>query len=164
MKNITDILTDYEVYHTKPKTKYSHIIGVPLIVLSLQMALSWLHVGAVSFALIFTLGLSVYYLWLEVKLGIVTDLLLLGLLALAHSLAGTSFTLNGLGIFLILFVGGWGLQLLGHYHEGNKPAFLDNFLQVFTAPIFVVAEILFNLGFRKDLEASILSRAASLKK
>lgn len=164
MKTIIDILTDYAVYHTKPKTKYTHIIGVPLIILSLFILFSWLRIGTISVAVIISFSLIAYYLWLDFKLGLITGALLLVLLSIAMWISGNHFSLASLGMFLIFFVGGWFLQLLGHHHEGNKPALVDNFLQVFTAPVFVVAEVLFMLGFCKDLEAKIRKRAANLKK
>ena len=163
MKNITDILTDYAVYHTKPKTKLSHFIGVPLIILSLLMLFAWVQVGPVSLALLFTLGLLAYYFFLNRQLAFATSLMLVPLLWLAPLIGGNHFNWRGLGWFFILFIGGWALQLLGHWHEGNKPALVDNFLQVFTAPIFVVAELVFKLGFCKELERSIQSRAHDRK-
>ena len=46
---------------------------------------------------------------------------------------------------------GWIFQLAGHAIEGRRPALADNFLQIFNAPLFLTAEVLFLLGFRNDL-------------
>lgn len=57
--------------------------------------------------------------------------------------------------FLIQVVA-WGVQFIGHgVFERKRPALLDNLLQVFIAPIFVMLEYLFLLGFCKDLQQEI---------
>ena len=53
---------------------------------------------------------------------------------------------------------GWGLQLVGHAFEGRKPALVDNFMQVFIAPMFLIAEVAFALGLRKSLAAEVEAR------
>lgn len=64
-------------------------------------------------------------------------------------------TTANLIVFLILFIGGWVLQFIGHAFEKAKPAFLANISQVLIAPIFVVAEFIQLLGLGRyfDLEA-----------
>ena len=42
--------------------------------------------------------------------------------------------------------------------EGRKPALVDNFMQVFIAPMFLIAEIAFALGLRKPLAAEVEAR------
>ena len=46
----------------------------------------------------------------------------------------------------------WLAQFYGHgVHEGNSPALLDNLFQaIFTAPLFVVMEILFIFGYKRS--------------
>jgi uncharacterized membrane protein YGL010W len=60
--------------------------------------------------------------------------------------------------FGILFVGGWIIQLVGHAFEGRKPALADNLLQIFIAPVFLVAEIAFMLGLRKNVHDAMMRR------
>jgi len=43
------------------------------------------------------------------------------------------------------------IQLVGHYFEGRRPALVDNLLQSLMAPLFLIAEVLFHFGFRKEL-------------
>ena len=50
---------------------------------------------------------------------------------------------------------GWVLQFIGHYYEGKKPAFVDDIVGLFVGPLFVVAEIGFILGLRKELQQEI---------
>jgi uncharacterized membrane protein YGL010W len=70
----------------------------------------------------------------------------------------------GLVAGIALFVTGWIIQLVGHVHEGRKPAFLDDLVGLLIGPLFVVAEIGFLLGLRRDLEAAIEARAGAKKK
>ena len=65
-----------------------------------------------------------------------------------------------IGVFLIFFVGGWLVQLVGHHIEGNRPALLDNLFHALVAPAFLVAEILFALGLKRDLHEEIKRRMA----
>lgn len=64
----------------------------------------------------------------------------------------------------------WILQFIGHgKYEGRKPALLDNLVQaLFLAPLFVWYEILFKLGFykqlKRDVEAAIEVEVAKLEK
>jgi uncharacterized membrane protein YGL010W len=41
--------------------------------------------------------------------------------------------------------------LIGHAFEGKKPALMDNFFQVFIAPIFLMAEVFFAFGYKRDV-------------
>jgi uncharacterized membrane protein YGL010W len=63
--------------------------------------------------------------------------------------------LSWLRWFALLFVGGWRLQLIGHYFEGRKPALVDNVFQIFVAPIFLAAEVFFALGYKKNLRKNV---------
>lgn len=52
-----------------------------------------------------------------------------------------------------LFILGWIAQFIGHFkYEGEKPAIFDNLFQsLILAPYFILFEILFKLGFYKEL-------------
>jgi uncharacterized membrane protein YGL010W len=70
----------------------------------------------------------------------------------AEAFAGALGSTEGVWIaFLVLFVGGWVLQFLGHHYEGKRPALLDNIFQAFIGPMFLVAEAMVVMGHRKDL-------------
>jgi len=60
-----------------------------------------------------------------------------------------------------MFVIGWIIQLVGHIHEGRKPAFLDDIVGLLIGPLFVVAEICFLLGLRRELEVAINAKAGA---
>ena len=53
------------------------------------------------------------------------------------------------------FIVGCALQLLGHRLEGNRPALLDNLLQILVAPMYLTAELAFSLGLCRDLRTAV---------
>jgi uncharacterized membrane protein YGL010W len=57
--------------------------------------------------------------------------------------------------FLALFVGGWVLQFPGHFHEGRRPALIDNIFQGFIGPMFLAAETMVAMGWRSDLAGAM---------
>ncbi|MDH5211136.1 MAG: DUF962 domain-containing protein, partial [Betaproteobacteria bacterium] len=67
------------------------------------------------------------------------------------------------GWFVVFFVGGWVIQLIGHVWEGRKPALVDNFFQIFVAPIFLAAEVFFALGYKPALHAAVQKRALEMR-
>jgi Predicted membrane protein len=54
---------------------------------------------------------------------------------------------------------GWIIQFIGHYYEKKKPAFMDDVIGLAIGPLFVLAEFVFLLGFRKELEQRMLTEA-----
>ncbi|MNT74574.1 hypothetical protein D3C72_2134020 [compost metagenome] len=58
-----------------------------------------------------------------------------------------------------MFVVGWVIQFVGHHYEGRKPAFVDDVTGLIIGPLFVVAELGFLLGLRKEVEHAVEERA-----
>jgi uncharacterized membrane protein YGL010W len=58
---------------------------------------------------------------------------------------------TGWAVFAAAFIGGWILQLLGHHYEGKRPALVDNFWQIFIAPLFLMVEAFAWLGWKREL-------------
>jgi len=70
--------------------------------------------------------------------------------------AGTGAWLAwGLGSFAV----GWVIQFVGHYYEGRKPAFVDDLVGLFVAPMFVLLEMLAPAGLFRSLMAEVERRA-----
>ena len=87
-------------------------------------------------------------------------LLALALLGLADWVARWPFT-ESLAVFAGAFVAGWVVQLVGHAFEGRRPALVDNLLQIFNAPLFLTAEVLFLFGLRQDLRGGMAAPVAA---
>jgi uncharacterized membrane protein YGL010W len=45
--------------------------------------------------------------------------------------------------------------------EGRRPALADNFFQIFIAPVFLVAEVFFALGLKRDVREKVEARLAN---
>ena len=91
------------------------------------------------------------WMTLDLGIGLVMAALMLVAWYAAEGLAAALGTGSTWGAFLVLFVGGWVLQFLGHHYEGKRPALLDNIFQAFIGPMFLVAETMVALGQRRDL-------------
>ncbi|AKJ70724.1 membrane protein [Pandoraea thiooxydans] len=162
MKTLAEQMSFYQRYHRSPKNRLTHFIGVPAIMLALLQLLSWVKFGTsgMSAAQLFVLILLVYYFLLDIPLALAMTVFSAALLLLAERLAELPVE-RGLTAFAILFVGGWIFQLVGHRFEGRKPALLDNFWQVFIAPIFLMAELFFHFGYKPGLRREVERRAQS---
>jgi uncharacterized membrane protein YGL010W len=160
MDRLARHMSAYAAYHRNRWNRVTHFIGVPAIVFALLIPMGWVSLGAgVSLAHAFAGTVLLYYVWLDVAVGLATAAIVVALLQ-AASLAGSSGTAAGWTGFAVFFVGGWILQLVGHAIEGRRPALADNILQIFIAPIFLVAEVFFMLGYKRDLRERLQAAPA----
>jgi uncharacterized membrane protein YGL010W len=148
-------LASYASVHRDRRNKATHFIGIPVIVFSLLLISTlWrLQLGdrEVSGALVVAVLAVLGWVALDLGIGLVMAALMLVAWYAAESLAAALGTGSTWGAFLVLFVGGWVLQFLGHHYEGKRPALLDNIFQAFIGPMFLVAETMVALGQRRDL-------------
>ena len=164
MKTLEDQMSVYAAYHQDARNKATHFVGVPLIVLSLFIPLAWLRVDAggvaITAAMVVAAALIVYYLMLDIALGVVMLGVFIVLGWVGHRIAALG-AVQGWAWFAVLFVGGWILQLVGHVYEGRRPALADNLFQIFVAPIFLAAEVFFALGYKRDLQRRVEVNSAA---
>ena len=162
MKSLEEQMATYSAYHQDARNRATHFAGVPIIILALFIPLAWLRIEPVSAGMVLAGVLVLYYLALDVALG-------LGMLVVFGVLLGAGERIAALGAvqgwawFAVLFVGGWILQLVGHVYEGRRPALVDNLFQIFVAPIFLCAEVFFALGYKPELHSAVQQRAAGLR-
>lgn len=154
MKTLEEQMSFYLRYHRHPRNKLTHFLGVPLIMFSLLVLLGLVrvHVGGVSLtaASVAAIALLAYYFRLDAVLAVAMTLFIAVLLIAANRVCALG-TPAALSVFGATFVGGWILQLIGHAFEGRRPALFDNVFQVFVAPIFLMAEVFFGLGYKRDV-------------
>jgi len=148
----------YGSYHRHPTNIGIHLIFVPVIFFtSLVFAAntgelipgwSYSNLGVLT-----AIGYGVsYLLFMDSVAGLLCLPLIVG-----GALQGTKFLQADASltnkVSLVLFVTGWVTQFLGHgVWEKRAPALKDNLLQaLYFAPFFVWMEILFALGYRKEL-------------
>src|SRR5256885_12849344 len=110
VKTLEDQMAFYAAYHQDGRNKLTHFIGVPAIVLGVMVALAWLRVDAggtaVSGAMVITVIILVYYLLLDVPLGIAMVAVFGALLYAAEIIAVLPLK-ESIAWFLLLFAGGW---------------------------------------------------------
>jgi len=156
VKTIDQQMAVYAAYHRNPWNRLTHFIGVPAIIFAILIPMNWVSLGdGVSL-----LGaVLAYYFLLDAPLALVTAVAVGALFLAAKLAAGTGMT-SGWIWFGAFFVGGWVFQLVGHVFEGRRPALSDNLFQIFIAPIFLVAEVFFALGLKRDVRKKIEERLA----
>ena len=162
MKTLEEQMSIYAAYHQDGRNKATHFVGVPAIILSLMIPLSWPSFEGVSAAMVITTVLLAYYLALDFWLGLAMCVVMGALLWIGQQIAGQG-AVTGWIWFGVLFVGGWILQLVGHVFEGRRPALADNLFQIFVAPIFLCAEAFFALGYKPALHSAVLEKAQRLR-
>lgn len=159
MSALETALARYAAYHRDRRNVATHLVGIPMIFLAVVVLLSRPVFGLGGLSLTPAMLLSVlaglFYLRLDWRFGLVMAALLAVCCAVGLALAqGTMATWLGWG--LGLFVVGWIIQFVGHWFEGRKPAFVDDLKSLLVGPLFVVAELAFMLGLRRDVQARML--------
>ena len=146
----------YAAVHRDWRNKATHFVGIPIIVFSLLLVLSlWRFellgrewTMSLAVAIVAVLG----WMALDLGIGLVMALLMAVAWFAAQALADALGSASAVWMaFIVLFVGGWALQFLGHHYEGKRPALLDNIFQGFIGPMFLVAEAMVVMGQRTDL-------------
>ncbi|MBG0842541.1 DUF962 domain-containing protein [Pseudomonas chengduensis] len=162
MKTLVDHLAQYAAYHRDRRNIASHFIGIPMIVLAVAVLLSrpGFHLAGLWLApaTLVALASAWFYLRLDTRFGLLMAVLLGLCLWAGASLAVASTALwltAGIGLFVV----GWVIQFIGHYYEGRKPAFVDDVMGLVIGPLFVVAELAFLLGLRKEVEHAVVEIA-----
>ena len=169
MKTLTDQLSQYADYHRDPRNILTHFFGVPMIQMAVVILLSRpasdiVALGGVpvSPAVVAAVLACCYYLLLDLRYGLAMAAVLAAMLAVAAPLAqqATSVWLVwGLGLFMV----GWVIQFIGHYYEGRKPAFMDDIVGLLIGPLFVMAEMGFGLGLRREVQQAIEARSGPVR-
>jgi len=162
VKSLEENLTQYAAYHRDRRNIATHFVGVPMIVFAIVLALATAAFPAgsitITLAAVVAIAASLYYLKLDVGLGVVMAAVLFLMCAAASEITARSSTGVTLGWSLGIFVVGWAIQFLGHKFEGMKPAFFDDIMQLIIGPLFVAAEVAFLLGAKPRVRRYIEDR------
>jgi uncharacterized membrane protein YGL010W len=166
MQTLERQMSFYAAYHQDPRNKATHFIGVPMIIFGLFIALGWARVevggATLSAAMLLAAVVLLWYFLLDVPLALAMLAVNALLLYLADLVSAQPMAM-GAAWFVVFFGGGWVIQLIGHAWEGRKPALVDNFFQIFVAPIFLAAEVFFALGYKPALHAAVQQRALEMR-
>jgi uncharacterized membrane protein YGL010W len=156
--SLVDRLVSYAEYHRDKRNIATHFVGIPMILVGTQATLARLGIGPFNAAVGATGLAARYYRALDPRYGAAMGAVLATSCSVGTAIAALPLPMWA-GTTAALFVGGFALQLLGHYFEGRKPAFLDDLASVLDGPLFLVAEIAFALGLSPELRAEIERRA-----
>lgn len=120
----------YEEYHQTYGNKITHYFGIPMIVLGLLGLLSFIKIGQIDAALIFWIVCSLFYIRLNLKLGILFSFFTFAIYYFALQL--------DLLVHIFLFLIGWAVQFVGHIkYEKKSPAFLTNLTHLLIGPLWI---------------------------
>jgi uncharacterized membrane protein YGL010W len=158
MRTIEERMAGYAAYHQDHRCQATHLFGVPMVFYSPLIPLGWVRwdLGAVeiSLGMLILAAILIWYFTLDRGLATILTLISLPMVYLTDLAAGLPLQ-QSLAIFLALKLGGWVIQLVGHVFEGRRPALVDNLVQSLMGPLFVLAEVLFYFGLRKDLKEAV---------
>jgi len=161
-------LAQYAAYHRDQRNILTHFVGIPMIVLAVIILLSrptlfTLGEWPITVALLGAIWTLAYYFRLDARYGLAMSVFMI-LCVLVGTEAAQASTALWLSAGLGLFVVGWIIQFIGHYYEGRKPAFVDDLMGLIIGPLFVLAELGFVFGLRKDVEQAVEREAGPVRK
>ncbi|MGE3476982.1 MAG: DUF962 domain-containing protein [Rhodospirillaceae bacterium] len=154
-----DQLAMYAAYHKDRRNQLTHYVGVPIIIFSILTVLIQVPpAGPVSAAGAFLGIILLSYVVAVPLIGVLSAVACLPLYVLAAGVAEMEPAPRW-SVAAACFAGGWAIQFVGHIFEGRKPAFLSNALQLFMAPAFLIAELMFAAGLQRSLADLLHVRA-----
>jgi len=166
VKSVEENLTQYAAYHRDRRNIATHFVGVPMIVFAVILALATAAFTVANMAFTAAALVSIvacaYYLRQDLAFGLAMAVVLFAMCAAASEITARTSTGGALGLALLVFTVGWGLQFLGHKYEGMKPAFFDDVMQLVIGPLFVCAEVFFLMGAKPRLRRYIEERVGPI--
>jgi hypothetical protein len=132
--------TEYIESHQHPTNRLTHKIAIPVIVLHVMAMLDWVRLldvawlpgGALTLGEVVFAAVAVWYLRMEVKLGLLVLLFAAACIPLGRLLPWP--------VVVGLAVLGWVVQLAGHViWEKKSPSFLTNLAHALVGPMFLAA-------------------------
>jgi uncharacterized membrane protein YGL010W len=167
-KPADELMVQYAHYHRDRRNIATHVVGIPLIVFSIFLFLTWplvtLGDAPVTAAwVVWVLGAAWYLSRGQRALGLATAAVTAALCVMAHSTSHWLLAQPDMGApwvwALGCFVVGWVFQFVGHFWEGKKPAFADDLVGLLVGPMFVVGEVMMALGALSPLRHTIEAQA-----
>ncbi len=131
-RRIDMLLTRYAESHCNPVNERIHCLCVPAIMLAL-LGMIWAASPALTVLLV-AVTLT-YYVTLSPAFAAGMLLMALAMLLLLSHLPAPSV----LPLSLVLFVGAWIGQFIGHKIEGKKPSFFEDLRFLLIGPLFVLS-------------------------
>jgi uncharacterized membrane protein YGL010W len=169
MKSVEEQLSQYKSVHFNKKNIQTHFVGVPLIIwaVTLLLSLNTYQISVSGYNMVYSAAYVffavtiVYYFMLHTRLAIAMVPYAIVNVYLASLVSPHE---QALYIAIAVFVIGWIIQFIGHHFEKAKPAFVDDLGQFLIAPLFLMAEVCFMLGWLKPLEDEITPMAVTKRR
>ncbi|MCP3373352.1 DUF962 domain-containing protein [Bradyrhizobium cajani] len=151
-------LAVYVEYHRDPRNTAMHVVGILLLFTGAVLPLTLVKVPLfgmeLSLAVILALPVLVYWLLLDVALGVGILVVSIVLFSIATSVAAQVSIVAMWAIFATLVVLGFAAQTIGHkVFEGREASLFTFPSHLLLGPMFVMAKLFIALGFRRDLAA-----------
>lgn len=125
---------DYASYHTTIGNQNTHLVGIPMIMLGLLGLLQLVPLGPLNLGILLWLGATLFYIVLDVRLGTIFSLIVLGFYGAA--------TILPWSVHIVLFLLGWAIQLVGHkVYEKNNPAFFKTIEHLLIGPLWIFVKV-----------------------
>ncbi len=140
IRKVDTLINHYGESHQNNTNELIHFIAIPLITLSLSGLLYAIH-PFVLYA--FLAGSFIYYARLSVVFLITMLVWSAVMLWVLQSMGAQLVTLS-----VVIFVGAWILQFIGHKIEGKKPSFFEDIQYLWVGPLFVLSKLFSKMGIR----------------
>lgn len=169
MSTFIEYAKNYAQYHQKNQTRYIHIVAIICIVLALMILLGFVHIlipGVIDINLadMVTLGVLVFYFWLNWRITLVLTPVFILLLWIARLLGGYGPSAFSVWTFIIFLLLGATLQIVGYLLEAMRPSLKENLKLTLVAPLCLLAELLFMSGKMRTLRNEIHDTPVGFRK
>ncbi len=140
IRKIDTLLAHYGSSHKNVTNEVIHFIAIPLIMLSivgLMYALHpWVAFAFMATSMVYYARLSMVFL---LAMLVWSTILYWLILQMGDKVWQTS---------LIIFVGAWIAQFVGHHLEGKKPSFFEDIQYLWVGPLFVMSKLFEKTGIK----------------
>lgn len=137
-RKVDILLEHYGSSHKNTTNELIHFVAIPLIMLSivgLMYALNpWVAYAFMAASMVYYARLSTVFLIAMV----VWSVLLFWLITLMGDRVWQTS--------LVIFVGAWIAQFIGHHLEGKKPSFFEDIQYLWVGPLFVLSKLFRKIG------------------
>jgi uncharacterized membrane protein YGL010W len=140
VRRVDALLAHYGSSHTHPTNELIHFVAIPLIMLSLCGLMFALHPWM---AYAFIAASMVYYARLSLVFFASMCVWSAIIIVLLHAMGAKVLMAS-----VLIFVGAWIIQFVGHKIEGKKPSFFEDIQYLWVGPIFVLSRLFIKLGIR----------------
>lgn len=167
MQTLVKKMRQYYDDHTNHLSRSIHIFAIVFLTLSLMIITSWVKIAVIgafttSLMWVILVALVLYYVWLNILVGIVTGLFCVGLAYIVSILTVHGPDASMAYLFAACFVLGWVLHFVALLFSGSD-SYSGSTRQLLLGPLFVVAALFFALGYQNKLQQRIIESRKQIR-